>query len=83
MRMRLRLSSIPVVVAEDLLNLMQGSDAFRARLPIPEHDKTLSAHAAVSLGVPICLFAKHLHFDLNSAGTIPCTKVTIFRISYG
>jgi hypothetical protein len=50
-------------------------------LPIPEDDKTLSAHTAMGLCVPICFFAEHLHLDLNGAGIIPCTKVTIFRIS--
>jgi len=82
LRVCLRTCCIPVMVAEDLLNLVQSGDAFHARLPIPEHNKTLSAHAAMSLGVPNCAFAEHLHFDLNSAGTIPCTKVTIFRVSY-
>jgi hypothetical protein len=60
-----------MVLAKHLLNLMQCGNAFSARLPIPEHDKALSANAAVGFGVSICFLAEYLHCDLIRAQGVP------------
>ena len=60
-----------MVPAKHFLNLVQSGNAFSARLPIPEHDKALSANAAVGLGVSICFLAEYLHFDLIRAQGVP------------
>jgi hypothetical protein len=60
-----------MVLAKHFLNLVQSGNAFSARLPIPEHDKTLSANAAVGLGVSICFLAEYLHLDLIRAQDVP------------
>jgi len=60
-----------MVLAKHLLNLVQCGNAFSARLPIPEHDKALSANAAVGLGVSICFLAEYLHCDLIRAQGVP------------
>jgi hypothetical protein len=57
--------------AKHFLNIMESRNAFSARLPIPEHDKTLSAHTAVGFGVSICFLAEYLHCDLMRARGIP------------
>ena len=53
--------------AKYFLNLVQSRNAFRRRLSIPEHDKTLSAHTAAGFSVSMCLLAKNLHCDLVCA----------------
>ena len=60
-----------MVPAKHFLNLVQSGNAFSARLPIPEHDKALSANAAVCLGVSVCFLAEYLHFDLIRAQDAP------------
>jgi len=57
--------------AKHLVNLVQSRSAFSARLSIPEHDKTLSAHTAVGLGVSICFLAEYLHRDLIRVQGVP------------
>lgn len=59
------------MLAKHLLSLVQRGNAFNTRLPIPEHDKTLSANAAVGLGVSICFLAEHLHVDPIRAQAVP------------
>ena len=56
-----------MVLAKHFLNLVQSGNAFRARLPIPEHHKALPANAAVGLGVSICFLAEYVHPDLIRA----------------
>jgi hypothetical protein len=72
-----------MVAAQNLLNLVQSRKALGSRLPIPEHDKALSAYAAMGLGVPICFLAEYLHVDLIRAPASEGTKVTILRFSRG
>jgi hypothetical protein len=68
------------MTAKRPLNLVQSRHALSARLTIPKHDKTLSAHAAMGLCVAICALAEYLHVDLIRGNAIPATKVTIVRI---
>ena len=57
--------------AKYFLNLVQCHNTLDARLPIPEHDKTLSAYAAVGLGISVCFLAEYLHLDLIRAQGVP------------
>jgi hypothetical protein len=50
-----------MVPAHRLLNLAQNRNPLGARLPLPEQDKSLAAHTATELSVPVRAFAKDLH----------------------
>lgn len=58
---------VAVMVAKHLLNFVQGRGSFAARLPVPEHDKTLSTHTAMGFRIPIRALAEYLHLDLMCA----------------
>lgn len=60
-RMRLRPLEIAVLAAKRRLNLPDGFHPLVPRLPLPEHHKSLSAHAAMHLSVARRTFAEHLH----------------------
>ena len=66
--------------AQHHLNLVQSFNPLRTALPIPKHDETLSAHAAMGFCIPICLLAEYLHVDLTRARWDSGMKVTIFRL---
>ncbi len=53
---------VAVLMAQELLDLPERFHSLRARLPFPEHDKSLSAHTAMRLGIALHLFAEDLHF---------------------
>ncbi len=61
LRMRFRSGSRAVMPPHRLLDLVQHPYPFRVRLPVPEHHKTLTTHAAVQLCVSIRPSAQHLH----------------------
>jgi hypothetical protein len=50
-----------VVPTQRFLNLVQGGNTLTARLPIPEHDETQAADAAVSFSVSFGRLAEYLH----------------------
>jgi hypothetical protein len=78
LRMRLGACLVPVMAAKNLLNLMQGLKALGARLPLPEENKSLPAHATLHLGIPARAFAKNLHFKpLFSPGSYPSTRMKV------
>jgi len=66
---------LPVMAAKHLLNLMQRLMALVARLPLPEQNKALPAHATFDFGIPACALAKNLHFQASFiSGLFPSHK---------
>jgi hypothetical protein len=57
-----RAGIVAVLVAQSLLDFEQDFLAFRSRLPIPEHHKSLAANAAAGFGIVFSGSAKDLHF---------------------
>jgi hypothetical protein len=59
-----------VVAAKRLVDFVQGGNPLTARLPIPKHDKTLTAYAAMGFCVSVCSFAEYLHVLNRPHGAI-------------
>jgi hypothetical protein len=72
-----------VVADQHFLNFTEGLSALHARLPLPEHDESLTAHTALGFGVSACAFAQNLHLKyLDLAWLPPANNATIGDWSY-
>jgi hypothetical protein len=56
------------MAAKRFLNLVESGNALVARLPIPEHDKTLTANTAVGFRISVCGLAEYLHVITSRKG---------------
>ena len=56
---------VPVMAAKHFLDLVQRLMALGTRLPLPEKNKALSAHATMNFGVPVRAFAEDLHLEAS------------------
>jgi hypothetical protein len=65
-----------MVPAHCLLDFAQNPDPLRARVPLPEKNKALAAHAATEFSRPVRAPAKDLHLLSSPAGS-PIPPVTI------
>jgi hypothetical protein len=59
-----------VVAAKRLVNFVQSGNPLTARLPIPKHDKTLTAYAAMGFRISVCSFAEYLHVLIDLTGQL-------------
>jgi len=71
-----------MVAAKNRLNFVQDGEPLSARLPIPEHDKALTAHTATALGVSVCALAENLHRPTSFDRAFPATKETVGHSPY-
>lgn len=72
-------SRIAMMFAQCFLNFVQCCHALFARLPVPEHDKALSADTTMGFSVALRALAEYLHADLESGRPRPAQKETIVR----
>jgi hypothetical protein len=61
--MSLRTRRSTVMAAQGILNLVPGFGAPGVRLPLPEDDESLSAHATMAFSVPVRALAEDLHLS--------------------
>jgi len=67
-----------MVPAHRVLDLSQNCGSLRARMPLPEQDEPLTAHAAMELCISLGAFAKDLHLvssPLRMSSRIPLDTI--------
>jgi hypothetical protein len=65
LRVSLGAGLVAVLVAQSFLDVAHCFNALGVRLPLPEHDKSLTADAAVGFSVSVGAFAENLHLSTS------------------